>query len=94
LKWACKLLKLNKINYEWLSRNPSKWAYKLLMNRSDKIDWQNLSENTSIWAYKLLKDNPFYIKWNLFSQSPHIFKLVNTNKYYKLFDIFLHKKSI
>ena len=104
-KWAYKLLKLDKINWNWLSGNPSNWAYKLLKNNPDKIDWDWLSSNPSRWAYKLLK--PCKINWDwlaentskwaykllkldkinlyYFSSSSYIFKIIKTNKYYKLF---------
>ena len=45
-----------------------------------------LSKNSSRWAYKLLKNKPYMIDWHYFSSIPYLFKIVKTNKYYKLFD--------
>ena len=95
-KWAYKLLKTNldKINLEYVSSNPSIWAYKLLKNNLGGIDWVLLSENPSHWAYKLLKTNLDEIDWDNFSSSPYLFKIIKTNKYYKLFDSLFHEKLI
>ena len=88
--WAYKLLKnnLDKINRMCLSGNLNKRTYKLL--DLDKTDLNYLSENPSKWAYKLLKNNPDKIDWDEFSASPYLFKIIKTNKYYKLF----HEKFI
>ena len=45
----------SKIEWDNISENTSKWAYKLL--KPDKINWRYLSGNPSKWAYKLLKNN-------------------------------------
>jgi hypothetical protein len=58
----------DKINWNCLSQNPSKWAYKLL--KLDKINWNWLSGNPSNWAYKLLKNNPDKIDWDWLSSNP------------------------
>ena len=82
------ILKKYPIDWQRLSYNSSKWAYRLL----DNIDWILLSKNPSKWARKLLKNNPDKINWNYLSENPYLFKIIKTN--YKLFDIILHKKLI
>ena len=57
-KRARKLLKPDKINWNLLSENPSKWAYKLLKNNPDKIDWNNFSSNPYI--FKIVKTAQYY----------------------------------
>jgi len=80
-----------KIDWSYLSANSSKWAYNLLKKNLDKINFAKLSENPSKWAYKLLKNNQNKIDWNSFSSSPHLYKIVKTDKYYKMFDRLVHK---
>jgi hypothetical protein len=46
---AIHLLKLEDINWRWLSGNPA--AIHLLESNQDKIDWNNLSANPSIFEY-------------------------------------------
>jgi len=75
-----------------LSRNPSRWAYKLLSKDPTKIIYSLLSQNPSQWAYKILKNKPHEINWKFFSSNPYLFKLIKTD--YKLFDVLLHKKLI
>ena len=85
-KWAYKILKNNKhrIHSDLLSLNENKYAYNLL---KDKINYRRFSLNQSYWVYKLLKNNPDKIYWDYFlAWNPYIFKIVKTNKYYKLFD--------
>ena len=65
----------DKINYNSLSFNSSKWAYKLL----DKIDTHFLSKNPSKWGRKMLKNTK--IDWYMLTQntSRWAYKILKSN---------------
>ena len=63
---------INEISLQYLSFNPSPWAYKIIKHHLNKFDWKFISNNSSFWAYKLLKKNPNKINANNYKYTLHI----------------------
>lgn len=61
---------LDKINWEWLSRNPN--SIHILEKNLDKIEWKELSTNPN--AIHLLKANQDKICWKFLSSNTNIFE--------------------
>jgi len=72
---AMQLLEKNpdKIDWYWLSGNPSEGAIQLLEKNQDKIYWEALSQNQLKSAIQLLEKNQDKIYWEGLSQNSHIF---------------------
>jgi hypothetical protein len=64
----------DKIDWYWLSENPSARAIALLENNQDKIYWSQLSRNPSARAIALLEKNQDKINWAYLSENPSIFE--------------------
>ena len=62
----------------------------------DKMYIYKLSTSNSIMAKLILKKNPNEIDWQNLSEnsSKWAYKIIKTNKYYKLFDSLFHEKLI
>jgi hypothetical protein len=71
--WAMRFLEknLDKIDWSYLSKNPSIFAKQLFETYPDKICWRYLSSNSSDWAIQLLKQNPDKISWCSLSVNTH-----------------------
>ena len=69
----------DKIDWSILSRNSSRWVYKLLKNNTNKIDYNALSQNKSNWTIKILDLEK--INWHLISANPSRWacKLIKNN---------------
>ena len=65
----------DKIDWEWLSRNPN--AIHLLEQNLDKIDWDVLSENPN--AIHLLEQNFDKVDWGDLSDNPNAIHLLEQN---------------
>jgi hypothetical protein len=78
---AVEILKANpdKIDFSYLSGNPSQYAIELLKANPQKIDWLYLSLNPSQYAIELLKANPQKIEWETLSGNPNAIELLKAN---------------
>ena len=78
---AVEILKANpdKIDFSYLSANPSQYAIELLKANPQKIDWLYLSLNPSQYAIELLKANPQKIEWESLSGNPNAIELLKAN---------------
>jgi hypothetical protein len=74
LKYRSKFYQ-NKIDWNWLSRNPN--AIKLLSQNFDKNNWDNLSVNPN--AIELLSQNLDKINWDYLSGNPNAIELLSQN---------------
>jgi len=76
---AVSLLKRNpqKINWQYLSSNPSPDAIDLLEQNPQKIAWKYLSENPS--AIRLLEENPDKINWEKICKNQNAVPLIAKN---------------
>ena len=69
-KYRLLSLHTDKIEWYYLSKNPSSGAIKLLLATPRKIEWSWLSVNTSSRAIELLAKNQDKIEWRFLSQNP------------------------
>jgi ribosomal protein L24E len=80
--WAMRVLEknLDKIDWSYLSQNPSIFAKQLFETYPEKICWRYLSSNSSDWAIQLLKQNPDKIHWWSLSKNTHpaIYRIFET----------------
>ena len=74
---------MDKINWDWLSRNPN--AIHLLKQNMNRINWVCLSQNPN--AIHLLKQNMDKINWHSLSQNPNAIHFYWKLKYTKIFEI-------
>ncbi len=67
--------KIEKLNWEMLSKNINDRAIELLkQNSTNNIDWDWLSQNTSDGAIELLKQNQDKICWDWLFWNSNIFE--------------------
>ena len=68
----------NKIDWDYLSYNPSPNAISLMEQNQDKICWSVLSKNPN--AISLLEQNQDKIHWSALSKNPNAISLLEQNQ--------------